>query len=145
VMISGTTLSELQDRGQADNEGRDIEFIRIAVQPEPRAVLHERIEQRLNVMINNGFMDEVNVLRERRELTRDAPSMRSVGYRQFWGHAVGEYSFEEARYKTLVATRQLAKRQLTWLRSEPSLKSFDPLEADVIDAISAFLIPFLDA
>ena len=145
AQLSGTTLSELQERSQADNEDRDIEFVRIALRPEPRAVLHERIEQRLNIMINNGFMDEVNVLRERRQLTRDAPSMRSVGYRQFWSHALGEYSFEEARYKTLVATRQMAKRQLTWLRSETSLKIFDPLEADVIDAISAFLIPFLDA
>ena len=144
-LISGEPMSKWQDRTKADHDGRDIEFVRIGLQPAPREVLHERIEQRLNIMINNGFLDEVNVLRERKQLTRDAPSMRSVGYRQFWSHALGEVSFEEARYKALVATRQLAKRQLTWLRSEKSLTSFDPLEDDVIDAISAFLIPFLDA
>ena len=143
--ISGMPLSEWQDRSQADHEGRDIEFLRFALQPALREVLHERIERRLNTMINNGFLDEVNVLRDREKLTRDAPSMRSVGYRQFWSHALGECSLEEARYKALAATRQLAKRQLTWLRAEQSLTSFDPLEGDVIDAISAFLIPFLDA
>ena len=143
--ISGMPLSEWQDKSQADHEGRDIEFLRFALQPALRKVLHERIERRLNTMINNGFLDEVNVLRERKKLTRDAPSMRSVGYRQFWSHALGECSLEEARYKALVATRQLAKRQLTWLRAEQPLTSFDPLEGNVIDAISAFLIPFLDA
>jgi len=143
--ISATPLSEWQERTQADHAGCDIEFIRVALQPTPRQALHERIERRLNTMINKGFLEEVNVLRARRKLTRDAPSMRSVGYRQFWSHALGECSLDEARYKTLVATRQLAKRQLTWLRSDKSLTGFDPLEGDVIDAISAFLIPFLDA
>ena len=71
--------------------------------------------------------------------------MHAVGYRQFWTHAVGEISLEQARYKALVATRQLAKRQITWLRSENNRVQFDPLEADVIDAISGFLIPFLIA
>ena len=71
--------------------------------------------------------------------------MRAVGYRQFWAHLAGEATLEEASFKALVATRQLAKRQHTWLRSEPDLEIFNPLEADVIDAISAFLIPFLDA
>ena len=115
------------------------------MQPEPREILHERIEQRLNVMINNGFLDEVNVLRKRENLTRDASSMRAVGYRQFWTHALGECSLEEASYKALVATRQLAKRQITWLRSDESIKCFDPLLTDVIDSISGFLIPFFDA
>jgi tRNA dimethylallyltransferase len=142
---SGKPLSEWQQAGREKHASDDIEYVRIAVQPEPRQILHERIEERLNMMINSGFLDEVNALRERPKLTRDASSMRSVGYRQFWAHAVGEYSFDEAQYKALVATRQLAKRQVTWLRSEHSLKTFDPLEADVIDAISAFLIPFFNA
>jgi tRNA dimethylallyltransferase len=143
--ISGTPLSEWQEKARASRAPDDTGYIRVALQPEPRQALHARIEQRLNTIINNGFIDEVKVLLERPKLTRDAPSMRSVGYRQFWTHAVGECSLEQAHYKALVATRQLAKRQITWLRSEPEKECFDPLEADVIDAISAFLIPFFDA
>ena len=142
---SGKPLSEWQEEAAANSEPDDIEYIRVGLQPEPRQVLHKRIDERLNIMINKGVLDEVKVLRERPKLTRNASSMRCVGYRQFWTHTIGEYSLETARYKALVATRQLAKRQITWLRSEDSLKSFDPLEADVIDAISGFLIPFLVA
>ena len=143
--ISGESLSDWHKRAPAETSKSDINFVRIALLPEPRQVLHERIEQRLNVMINNGFLDEVNVLRDRAGLSRDAASMRAVGYRQFWTHALGECSLPEARYKALVATRQLAKRQITWLRSDDSIKCFDPLLKDVIDAISTFLIPFFDA
>jgi len=143
--ISGRALSEWQEKARAIRAPDDTGYIRVALQPEPRQALHARIEQRLNTIINNGFLDEVKVLLERPKLTRDASSMRSVGYRQFWTHAVGECSLEQAHYKALVATRQLAKRQITWLRSEPEKECFDPLEADVIDAISAFLIPFFDA
>ena len=143
--ISGVSLSEWHEKARANKLDSDINFVKVALQPQPREILHERIEQRLNTMINNGFLDEVNVLRERKKLTRDASSMRAVGYRQLWTHALGETSLEQARYKALVATRQLAKRQITWLRSDESIKSFDPLLSDVIDAISAFLIPFFDA
>jgi tRNA dimethylallyltransferase len=96
-------------------------------------------------MINNGFVDEVKVLFSRPRLSADAPSMRAVGYRQFWSYLAGHCRYDEAAYRALVASRQLAKRQITWLRSEQDLKLFDPLEEDVIDAISAFLIPFLNA
>ena len=65
--------------------------------------------------------------------------MRSVGYRQFWAYLAGECGFEEARYRALVATRQLAKRQITWLRAENGLACFDPLESGIIDTISAKL------
>ncbi len=143
--LSGTPLSEWQEKGRAASGDGDVEYLRIGLQPEPRQVLHERIDHRLKYMINNGLSDEVRVLRERPKLTRDAPSMRSVGYRQFWAHAAGECSLQDAHFKALVATRQLAKRQLTWLRSDDKLMSFDPLEADAIDSISAFLIPFFDA
>lgn len=143
--VSGKALSEWQAKARSSHPPGDVDYLRIGLQPEPRQALHTRIERRLNTMINNGFLEEVKVLRERPELTRDAPSMRAVGYRQFWTHAVGEYSLEQARYKALVATRQLAKRQITWLRSESNKVSFDPLEADVIDAISTFLIPFFHA
>ena len=93
-------------------------------------------------MLNNGFLEEVKVLRERPGLTRAHSSMRSVGYRQLWEHLDGETSLHEARDKALYATRQLAKRQITWLRSERGLATFDPLEDDTIDAISRSLIEF---
>ena len=90
-------------------------------------------------MCDSGFVDEMAQLMRRPGLTRDLPSIRSVVYRQVWAHLAGESTLEEARYRALVATRQLAKRQITWLRSESDLFSFNPLEVGCIDAISAFL------
>ena len=138
---SGRTLTDWQEAAPA-LASNGIEFLKIALQPDTRQILHERIEQRLNFMINNGFLDEVKVLRDRPDLTPEHPSMRSVGYRQLWQHLDGETTLEEARDKALFATRQLAKRQITWLRSEIGLLTFDPLEDDTIDAISEHLIDF---
>ena len=143
-LASGKALSEWQSEAES-NENADLNFVKIALQPATRQVLHERIEIRLNLMLNNGFLDEMKVLYERSGLTAEHPSMRSVGYRQFWQHLQGETSLEEAEKRALYATRQLAKRQITWLRSESDLKSFDPLEAGTIDAISASLIEFFNA
>ncbi len=143
-LVSGTTLSEWQSRAQAEHD-RDLVFLKIALQPATRQILHERIEERLNLMLNNNFLGEVEVLHQRCGLTADHPSMRSVGYRQLWAHLDGAISLEEAGKRALYATRQLAKRQITWLRSEPDLQSFDPLEATGIDAISACLIEFFNA
>ncbi|MEJ2127416.1 MAG: tRNA (adenosine(37)-N6)-dimethylallyltransferase MiaA [Woeseiaceae bacterium] len=141
---SGRPLSEWQSQAGA-HRNEDLGFVKVALQPEPRQVLHKRIQKRLNFMLNNGFLDEVKVLYNRAGLTSEHPSMRSVGYRQLWQHLDGLTSLEEAGRKALYATRQLAKRQITWLRSETGLMSFDPLEAGSIDAISASLIEFLDA
>ena len=115
------------------------DFTKIALQPADRQLLHERIEQRLDWMLANGFLGEVEMLMRRTGLTRDLPSMRAVGYRQIWAHLADEYDLEEGRYRALVATRQLAKRQITWLRSETNLFSVDPLEAGSFDAISEHL------
>lgn len=117
----------------------DIEYLKIGLNIEPRRILHDRIEQRLELMVRGGFIDEVRRLRERPELTADHPSMRSVGYRQFWQHLDGTYDLDEARDRALFATRQLAKRQITWLRSETDIFIVNPLEAGAIDAISNFL------
>ena len=108
-------------------------------------LLHERIEQRLDAMIAANFEDEVRELMKRPGLTEDHPSMRSVGYRQFWRYLSGEYDSAEARDRALYATRQLAKRQLTWLRSENDVIFVDPLEGDAIATISSHLVDFLDA
>ena len=100
---------------------------------------NDQIAERLDTMVADGFIDEVRRLRERPGLTGDSTSVRSVGYRQFWQHLEGEIDLEEARQRALFATRQLAKRQLTWLRSEKSLISVNSLEAGVIDSISTIL------
>lgn len=143
LRLSGRPISSWQ--AAATEPENDVRFVRVGLSIEPRQRLHARIESRLNSIINSGFEAEVKALYERESLSRDAASMRAVGYRQFWSYVAGECSFDEARYRTLVATRQLAKRQITWLRSESDLKLFNALEHDVIDAISAFLIPFFNA
>ena len=118
----------------------DRRFLKIALAVEPRKRLHERIEQRLDQMLAEGFVEELEALRRRPGLSRDCPAMRSVGYRQFWGGLDGEYSLEEARDRALYATRQLAKRQITWLRSESPDISVDALESGAIATISGFLV-----
>ncbi|MDH3613783.1 MAG: tRNA (adenosine(37)-N6)-dimethylallyltransferase MiaA [Gammaproteobacteria bacterium] len=143
-LSSGKPLSEWQKVGPGASVD-DVRFVKIALQPATRRILHERIEMRLNLMLNNGFVEEVKELYERKGLTPQHSSMRSVGYRQLWQYLDGECTLDEAAARALAATRQLAKRQITWLRSEQELQSFDPLEADKIDAISASLIEFLDA
>lgn len=139
--LSGKPISEWQGAGPGVSQ--DFEFIRIALKIEPRAVLHQRIEQRLDQMIASGFADEVVSLRSRPGLSRDSSSMRSVGYRQFWAYLDGDYCAVEARDRALFATRQLAKRQLTWLRSENEVFAQDPLEADAIGSISSHLAQHL--
>jgi tRNA dimethylallyltransferase len=91
-------------------------------------VLHQRIEQRFDAMMAEGFLEEARRLFERGDLHRDLPSMRCVGYRQAWGYLAGEYGLEEMRRRAIAATRQLAKRQLTWLRQERGALWYDPTE-----------------
>ena len=90
-------------------------------------------------MIGERIVAEVAELRQRPGLTADHPSMRAVGYRQFWKYLDGDYDLVEARDRALFATRQLAKRQITWLRSEEDIFIVNPLEAGAFDAITAFL------
>ena len=135
--VSGRPLSDLQRESTPPRD--DIRWLRIGLMIEPRGLLHERIEQRLDRMLDAGFIEEMRRLYARGSLGPDCPAMRSVGYRQFWQYLDGEISFDEARDRALFATRQLAKRQITWLRSEDDIFLVDPLEAGAIDAISAFL------
>ncbi len=135
--LSGRPLSGLQRESRPLRD--DIRWLRIGLVIEPRSVLHERIERRLEKMLECGFLDEMRRLYARPGLGPDCPAMRSVGYRQFWQHLDGEISLDEARDRALFATRQLAKRQITWLRSEDDIFLVDPLEAAAIDAISGFL------
>lgn len=134
---SGTPLSAWQRLTPAPRA--DIEYLKVGLNIEPRSLLHERIASRLDTMIEAGFVEEMRALRQRPGLDADCPAMRSVGYRQFWRYLDGDGLLEEARDRTLYATRQLAKRQITWLRSETGVFFANPLEPGTIDAISAFL------
>ena len=135
--VSGRPLSEWQAESAPARD--DIEYLKIGLNVEPRSVLHERCARRLDAMLEAGFVAEVERLRARPGLTGDHPSMRAVGYRQFWQYLGGDVDFAAARDRALYATRQLAKRQITWLRSETDVFLVDPLEAGAIDAISTFL------
>ena len=132
---SGKPLSAWQQDSAPARD--DISYVKIGLNIEPRSVLHDRIARRLDSMLDQGFLAEVERLRP--GLTADHPAMRAVGYRQFWQHLDGKFDREEARDRALYATRQLAKRQITWLRSEHEIFLVDPLEAGSIDAISTFL------
>jgi tRNA dimethylallyltransferase len=134
--LSGKPLSAWQKQTVPPT---DFEFLRIGLLPARRAVLHERIAMRLAQMREDGFVEEVRGLLERPGLSADSPSMRAVGYRQLTAHLLGKTDLDTAMQRALFATRQLAKRQYTWLRTEPSLNCFDPLEADAIDAILSLL------
>ncbi len=135
--VSGRTLSAWQSDVPAKNDNHS--FLKVALVTSSRAQLHERIALRLQHMMDAGVVEEVKNLMERPNLTRDHASMRAVGYRQIWSHLAGDNSLEEAGYKVLAATRQLCKRQLTWLRGESGLNVFDPLEDDAIASISMLL------
>jgi tRNA dimethylallyltransferase len=137
--ISGRALSNWQESTVAGTDAAGIAFVKLALQVEPRSLLHERIALRLERMLEAGFLDEIRRLMRRPGLRRESAAMRAVGYRQFWAHLAGECSFEEAKAGALAATRQLAKRQITWLRSETSLESIDALDSGAADAIWKFL------
>lgn len=93
------------------------DYVKLALAPQDRSILHERIALRFEKMLDAGFIDEVRELMARGDLSLDLPSMRCVGYRQAWLYLQGEYDFDTMKEKAIVATRQLAKRQITWLRS----------------------------
>ena len=101
--------------------------------------MHRRIDARFLLMLQQGLVEEVAGLREREGLTADSPSMRAVGYRQIWAHLAGDDDLAAATAKGQAATRQLAKRQLTWLRSEADLIVVDPLEEGAAETISLYL------
>jgi len=128
--LSGKPISEWQ-RGGSGAEALPLRVLKLAIAPADRAVLHQRIERRFDAMLQAGFLDEVRRLRDIPELGDHArplelPALRAVGYRQAWEHLDGATGAVEFRDQAIFATRQLAKRQLTWLRGQPDLRWFDP-------------------
>jgi tRNA dimethylallyltransferase len=113
--------------------------IRIALVPGDRARLHERIERRFEDMLELGLIGEVRRLRSQYSLDPEMPSMRCVGYRQVWQYLDGAFGLAALREKGVAATRQLAKRQLTWLRAMKNVTTFDCLAGDVSDQVQNFL------
>jgi len=110
-------------------------WVKIALEPSDRGVLHERIAARLRRMIDAGLLDEVRSLRARPDLHAGLPSMRCVGYRQLWEHLEGRYDLDTAIQRAIAATRQLAKRQLTWLRAMPERIVVDCLAPDAAERV----------
>ncbi|RYV01031.1 tRNA (adenosine(37)-N6)-dimethylallyltransferase MiaA [Shewanella sp. OPT22] len=112
--ISGKSLTELT---QVKAEPLPYDFVQFAIAPTERKTLHELIAKRFEIMLEQGFVEEVTKLKQRGDLDINLPSMRCVGYRQCWQYLDGEFDYNEMSEKVVAATRQLAKRQLTWLRS----------------------------
>lgn len=123
IELTGKKLSDLQKEHQQEELGYRI--LKIVVCPESRAELHKRIEIRFRQMLAEGFMDEMHTLRERGDLDPLMPSMRCVGYRQAWSYLDGQINHDDMCEKAIAATRQLAKRQLTWLRQESGALWYD--------------------
>ena len=134
--LSGKPMSELVQQRQGALKYPVYQF---AVAPEQRAVLHERIAQRYEQMLAAGFQQEVEKLFERSDLHPDLPSIRSVGYRQMWQYLAGELSYDEMKERGIIATRQLAKRQLTWLRGWPGVHWLDTFAHDKLEQVCARL------
>ena len=126
--LTNRPISELQ---RADDRRKRPAVLAIALVPESRAQLAERIERRFDAMVAAGFLSEVERLRARGDLDADMPAIRSVGYRQLWAHLDGRCTWQEARAKAIVATRQYAKRQLTWLRGDTRIETWPALAADL--------------
>jgi tRNA dimethylallyltransferase len=143
--LTGAPLSAWLQRAQAAPAHRS-PWVQIALVPSERAGLHARIARRFAQMLEAGLVEEVRALRSRHPgLSAELPSMRAVGYRQVWIHLEGGMSRKELADRGIFATRQLAKRQITWLRQTPDLVPVDALAADapaqVIDALAAAALP----
>jgi tRNA dimethylallyltransferase len=143
--LSGRTISDWR-RAAAGAPRLPFRVLKLVLAPTDRTVLHRRIEQRFDAMLEAGFLDEVRRLRAFAQLQThprplDLPALRAVGYRQAWEHLDGRFDAGELRNRGIFATRQLAKRQLTWLRGELDARWFDPLlEREALeDALRLFL------
>jgi tRNA dimethylallyltransferase len=141
--LTGQPMSALLRRGEQKPDDDANHYLTISLEPSDRAALHARIEQRFDAMLAKGLLDEVRTLRARPDLHPGLPSVRCVGYRQMWAHLDGEVDLVTAREQGIAATRQLAKRQITWLRAQPDRVIVDCLASDAvaqtIDAVAMAL------
>jgi tRNA dimethylallyltransferase len=128
--LTGEPLSKLWVPGM---EPLPYPIVALAIAPKDRSILHQRIAERFRLMIDQGFVDEVKRLHQRKDLHEKLPSIRCVGYRQIWQYLNAELTLEEAIEKAIIATRQLAKRQFTWLRSWPDICWLDSDNPDLVN------------
>ncbi len=128
-LLTGKPISTLQKKQQHFFSKDDVTFI--ALMPKDRAWLHQRIADRFEKMLAEGFIDEVQALKNRGDLHLNLPSMRVVGYRQVWEYLEGKYDYDTMKEKAIVATRQLAKRQMTWLRRWKEVIILDPQDVNI--------------
>ncbi len=135
--LTGETITRLQQ--SRVSVFADVDVTEFALAPLERSELHTRIEMRFGAMLDAGLLAEVRGLFERGDLTAEHPSMRAVGYRQLWRHLAGQCELDEAIEKAIAATRQLAKRQLTWLRRRERAQWFDSLHPEVARMMIAAL------
>lgn len=131
---SGRTMSSWLAQ-PSRSPATDLNFVTLSLEPSDRSALHERIAQRYYVMIEQGLIPEVQTFYDRGDLHTSLPSMRCVGYRQIWEYLDGAVSLDEAIEKAIAATRQLAKRQLTWLRAQPERHYIDCLDPDAVTRV----------
>jgi tRNA dimethylallyltransferase len=141
--ISKRPLSELQRSGTV--EAGEYRYLKLALAPTDRAELHDAIERRFRIMMEQGFLGEVQRLYARGDLDLSMPSVRAVGYRQLWEYLQGRSSLEEAVRRGVVATRRYAKRQLTWLRAEPDVQWYASGAQRVTDDACAYASAHLRA
>jgi tRNA dimethylallyltransferase len=134
--LSGRPMSALLSRQK--QERQPFRLIEIGLAPDDRSELHRRIEARFDSMLENGLVEELRSLRKRYALRAGLPSMRCVGYRQAWQFLEGEIDRGDLRNRGIFATRQLAKRQLTWLRAYPS-QNFDCFDPRLFPAVTRFV------
>lgn len=135
--LTGKNLTTWHD--DQDKSNTNYVFHYLVVAPRNRAILHERIQQRFSQMLEAGLVDEVQRLFARGDLNLATPAIRSVGYRQVWEYLEGKLTLDEMRDKGVVATRQLAKRQLTWLRSWPDAIWFDSEANNLFAQVATFI------
>jgi tRNA dimethylallyltransferase len=135
--VTGQPMSALLAAGRSAPP--EVRMLALALEPSERAQLHQRIAQRFEDMLELGLIGEVRRLRERFALSPSLPSMRAVGYRQTWQYLEGELSLGGLRETGIAATRQLAKRQLTWLRAMQDVERFDCLAGDLQEQVEAFV------
>jgi len=129
--ISGRSLSSFFQTDQQADQPYD--FMKLIVAPQQRQTLHTKIAERFKQMLAQGFLDEVKALQARGDLDETMPSIRCVGYRQAWSYLNGEYDYNSMQEKAIIATRQLAKRQFTWLRKEEDAKHLISEAADLLE------------
>jgi tRNA dimethylallyltransferase len=134
--MTGEPLSVLQNTAASHASAAPDNCLHLGLMPADRALLHARIADRFDLMLQQGLIAEVTQLRTRALLRAEHPSMRSVGYRQVWQYLDGMSTHADMREQAIAATRQLAKRQITWLRSDPWLSLLDPESSGITDHIS---------